>query len=160
MLLPRQVRCRGYSQSVGYYDCYTPWSDWGRWVFLAGIILLFLVFFLLACISARRRRRAGLRPYRGTGWMGGPPAGHGPAVYTAQHSTSAPPYQAHPPPNDPAPQYTPQPQQSYFGNNTGYYGPQSGVELQSPSNAYQPQRGGEPVYTPPPGPPPAHNKPL
>ncbi len=93
--------------------------------------------------------------------MGGPPAGHGPAVYTGpqggqQHGGStAPPYQPNP---DPAPQYSAPPSQGYFGNNAGYYGPQSNVELQSPSNTYQPQRGAEPVYAPPPGPPPGHNK--
>ncbi|KAI9751905.1 MAG: hypothetical protein M1815_000858 [Lichina confinis] len=159
MILPRQsrdVRCR-YSSSYGYYDCSTRWSSWGRWVFLAGIIGFFLIFFILACVSARRRRRAGRQPFRGTGWMGGPPPGHGPAVYTAPRPTDpSPPYQA---PSSPAPQYYPPANPGYNNNNPGgYYGPQGGVELQPPTNIYQPQRAAEPEYAPPPGPPPNQNK--
>lgn len=132
MLLPRQdrVRCRSWSPTRGYYNCYRrPWSSWGRWVFLAGIILLFLVFFILACVSARRRRKAGMTPFRGTGWMGGPPPGHGPAVYTGPQG--APAAQSHYGPTppylqtaDPAPQYTtaPPPQGYYGGNNNNSSG--------------------------------------
>lgn len=39
--------------------------------------------------------------------------------------------------------------------NQGYFGgQQSGIELQAPGNSYQPNRGGEPVYAAPEGPPP------
>ncbi|EME38838.1 hypothetical protein DOTSEDRAFT_39050 [Dothistroma septosporum NZE10] len=45
------------------------WSLWGRWVFLGGVLLLVLAIYLIAaCFSARRRRRAGMRPYTGTQW--------------------------------------------------------------------------------------------
>lgn len=63
----------------------------------------------------------------------------------------------------PAPPYSPpienQATGNTFNSNEGYYGnhgygQQSGIELQQPSNAYQPQRGGDPVYDAPAGPPP------
>jgi len=60
----------------------------------------------------------------------------------------------------PAPPYSPQVENNATGNtfnsNDGYYGhgQQSGIELQQPTNAYQPQRGGDPVYDAPAGPPP------
>ncbi|KKY18211.1 hypothetical protein UCRPC4_g05056 [Phaeomoniella chlamydospora] len=100
------------------------------------------------CLSARRRRRSGLQPYRGTGWVGRTPFGHGPAQYNPNYNQQA---QYNPPP----PQYTPQ--GGYYGGagqNQGYFGggQQNGVELQQPSNVY---RGGEPVYEPPAGPPPS-----
>lgn len=106
-----------------------------------------------------------MTPFRGTGWLGGrTPPGHGPAVYTGAPGTqpyygaSAPPYQQN---TTPAPQYGAPPNQGFTGPqgaNAGYYAPQSGVELQTPMNSYQPQRGGEPVYAPPPGPPPPQTK--
>lgn len=122
-----------------------------------------------SCLTARRRRRRGMNPYRGTGWAAGrTPAGHAPAQYTG-----AQPYIAgNQAQNQPAPPYSPTNNQAgnqgYYGNtpgNQGYYGnnqdgqgffggQQNGVELQQPNSTYQPQRGGDPVYTPPPGPPP------
>ncbi|KAL9597377.1 MAG: hypothetical protein Q9219_005186 [cf. Caloplaca sp. 3 TL-2023] len=112
------------------------------------------------CITARRRRRQGMTPYRGTGWAAGrTPPGHAPAQYTG-----AQPYYGGGAPNQynnqPAaqPVYSPPPNQNYYGNqgsNQGYFGgQQSGVELQSPNNTYQPPRGGDQVYNPPAGPPP------
>ncbi|KAJ4346569.1 uncharacterized protein N0V89_010500 [Didymosphaeria variabile] len=65
----------------------------------------------------------------------------------------------------PPPQYSAQPQgeggyyggganQGYYGNNGQTpYGQANGVELQPPQQAHQ-ARGGEDVYSPPPGPPP------
>jgi hypothetical protein len=57
----------------------------------------------------------------------------------------------------PAPPYSPPLNNQYTGNtfnsNDGYYGQQSGIELQPPKNAYAP-RGGDPVYESPEGPPP------
>jgi len=42
-----------------------------------------------------------------------------------------------------------------FNSNEGYYGQQSGgIELQPPPGAYQPARGGDPVYEAPPYAPP------
>lgn len=105
------------------------------------------------CITARRRRRAGNVPFRGTGWAAGrTPAGHAPAQYTG-----AQPYYGNnqqPPPVYGAPQ-----NQTYYGNdnpsNQGYFGgQQSGVELQQPQGAYRPPGGGDPVYNPPAGAPP------
>ncbi|KAI4259603.1 MAG: hypothetical protein LQ352_000671 [Teloschistes flavicans] len=133
----------------------SSWNNWGRWI-VVGIIILaaFFIFFAFACVTARRRRRQGMTPYRGTGWAGGrTPAGHAPAQYTGNQ-----PSYGGPPVGQPA--YSPPPQnQGYYGNsglNQGYYGgqQQSGVELQQPDHSYQPQRGGDQVYNPPSGPPP------
>jgi len=140
----------------GYYgsDCNSAWYNWGRWV-LFGVIVIgaFLIFLGLACISARRRRQRGLQPFRGTGW--------------AAYGAPAPPYQQNPQGYYNQQQYPAPPKYSqnpngygYYGNqpntggqNQGYFGgQQEGVELQQPPNTY---RGGEPVYAPPPGPPPA-----
>ncbi|KAL2012069.1 hypothetical protein VTN00DRAFT_4787 [Thermoascus crustaceus] len=123
--------------------CTTAWSDWGRWVALAVIVgAAFLIFFLLACYNARRRRRSGLRPYYGTAWISGP---QGPPPEGQQGYYYQPP-----------PQYTPNPPSyGYYGGppNQGYFGGQQpGIELQPPPNVH---RAGEPVYSPPPGPPPA-----
>lgn len=93
-----------------------------------------------------------MQPFRGTGWAGGQGAPPGAPMYGG-----APP-QPYGQPNGP-PVYSP-PQQNYGynqygGGNQGYFGgQQSGVELQQPNSTYQPQRGGDPVYSPPSGPPP------
>jgi hypothetical protein len=114
------------------------------------------------CLNNRRRRRRGVAPLYGTGWMPAP--------------GSKPPQQNTYYPNQPynggaAPPYSPpignQPTGNTFNSNDGYYGQnhyghnpyggqQSGIELQTPQNAYQPyaQRGGENVYEAPMGPPP------
>lgn len=48
--------------------------------------------------------------------------------------------------------------EQYTGNtinrDDGYYGQQTGVELQPPKNTYPGQRGGDTVYEAPQGPPP------
>ncbi|KAL8724547.1 MAG: hypothetical protein Q9166_007889 [cf. Caloplaca sp. 2 TL-2023] len=153
----------GYYQRYG--NCYrrrSGWDNWGRWIVLAVILLAaFFIFFAFACVTARRRRRQGMTPYRGTGWAAGrPPPGHGPAQYTgaqpAPYYNNQPAYNNQP---SAAPVYSPPPaNQNYYGNggaNQGYFGgQQSGVELQQPNNSYQPQRGGDQVYSPPAGPPP------
>ncbi|KAL4945652.1 chitin synthesis regulation, resistance to congo red-domain-containing protein [Aspergillus oleicola] len=112
------------------------WHDWGRWVAFAVIVgVALLAFFALSCFNARRRRSRGLRPYAGTAWMAPPPPYH-----PQSHQD---PYNQPPPP----PQYTQSPgPHGYFG------GQQSGIELQHPPNAHY---AGGPVYSPPPGPPPA-----
>ncbi|KAL8740207.1 MAG: hypothetical protein Q9190_007064 [Brigantiaea leucoxantha] len=137
------------------------WDTWGRWIvvgiIIAGALVIALAF---ACITARRRRRRGLQPYHGTGWAAGAPAGHGAAQYTGPQASFAPggnqySNQAAPP------TYASPPNQGYYGNNQpnqGYFGgQQSGVDVQQPSNAYQPQRGGDQVYSPPSGAPPQHD---
>ena len=126
-----------------------------RVVLAALIIGAFLIFLTFSCITARRRRRQGQQPWRGTGWAAGvPPPGHGPAQYTG-----APPQQYNGNPNAAAPPYSPPANQGYYGqgynsgSNQGYFGgQQQGVELQQPENAYA--RGGENVFSPPAGPPP------
>lgn len=110
------------------------------------------------CITARRRRAAGTVPFRGTGWAAGrPPPGHGPAQYTGSQQQYGNQYNNQPS-NAAPPVYTSPENQGYYGNggaNQGYFGgQQSGIELQHPQGAYQPQRGGDTVYTPPTGPPP------
>lgn len=96
------------------------------------------------------------QPYRGTGWAAGaPPPGHGPAQYTG-----APPQPYFANDNQAPPVYSPPiSNQGYYNQgheqNQGYFGgQQQGLELQQPESAYAPQRGGDPVYAPPTGPPP------
>ena len=101
-----------------------------------------------SCISSRRRRRRGVRPYYGTGWAGQPPWRHGQAAYNPNYN-----YQ------QPQPAYN-QGQQQYGGyyggppsyyqssqptgdGNRGYYGAGHGgnqdFEMQSPQRVYQSQ---------------------
>ncbi|MCJ1253581.1 hypothetical protein MMC24_001393 [Lignoscripta atroalba] len=153
-VLPRQYY--GYPYDNRYRS---PWNSYGRWATLSAILFgTFLLFLLFACITARRRRRAGLNPYRGTGWLGNrAPVGHAPAQYTGNQAQ--PHYGNNQYDNSQPPVYTSPPNQGYYGNgnqtNQGYFGgQQSGIELQQPQSTYQPQKGGDPVYSPPAGPPP------
>ncbi|KAK4454653.1 chitin synthesis regulation, resistance to congo red-domain-containing protein [Podospora aff. communis PSN243] len=144
----------------GYYlsgtRCYpnnSGWYWWGRWVF-AGLLVLFVIaLLLLLARNSRRRRRQGLAPLRGTGWMAGPPPPYYPPP--PQYGAGAPP---------PGPVY-PQGTGQKFNQNDGYYAQnQEGVHLQQPQQTYQPPNNypspsgyphnGEPVYSPPEGPPP------
>ncbi|KAL2827147.1 chitin synthesis regulation, resistance to congo red-domain-containing protein [Aspergillus cavernicola] len=136
--------CWTGSNGVRYCDR-DRWHDWGRWVAFAVIVGVALIaFFLIACFNARRRRRQGLRPIAGTAWMAAPPP--------YQQQAHVDPYNRPPPP----PQYTQSPQYNQPPPPQGYFGgQQTGIELQSPPNAY----GGERVYQPPPGPPPPNGKP-
>ncbi|KAF8250727.1 hypothetical protein K440DRAFT_130014 [Wilcoxina mikolae CBS 423.85] len=132
-----------YVECDSWGNCYSSrWNTWGRWIFISFLIIGFIFF--IAMLIARRRRRSGMRPIVGTGWlapknqhpthhtMPGPP---GPAGY----------YPPPPPPGQEAyghygnfytpPPYTPNPQ--YTGTTTN----------STSTNAY---------YAPPPGPPPAH----
>ncbi|KAL3460244.1 chitin synthesis regulation, resistance to congo red-domain-containing protein [Aspergillus heterothallicus] len=133
ILLPRDD-CERIGDRL-YCRPYSTWHDWGRWVAFAVIVgAALIIFFVLACFNARRRRRQGLRPYAGTAWMAPPPPYH--------QQPHADPYNRPPPP----PQYTQSPgPHGYFG------GQQTGIELQHPPNAHY---GGAPVYSPPAGPPP------
>ncbi|KAI4138983.1 MAG: hypothetical protein L6R39_006519 [Caloplaca ligustica] len=165
-ILPRQYGCPRGTYDGGDGLCYrrsSGWSNWGRWLVLALIIIgAFFIFFAFACVTARRRRRRGMTPYRGTGWAAGaPPPGHAPAQYDgAQQSYygGGGNQYNNQPAGQPAPVYSPPPNQNYYGNtgaNQGYFGgQQTGVELQQPNNAYQPPRGGDQVFSPPTGPPP------
>ncbi|KAF2397988.1 hypothetical protein EJ06DRAFT_532350 [Trichodelitschia bisporula] len=127
MIIPlerRDINC--YSDSYGYRRCSrTGWSNWGRWVVLGLVILVFLAFVSCLCLSSRRRRRRGARPMYGTGWMAPGPA---------------PPY------NAPNPTYNPPPggnvQYAHYGNS----GP--------PPPDYSSRPAGQGEYAPPPGPPP------
>jgi len=138
------ARC--YTDYNGYRYCNrSAWNDWVRWVVLVVVVLgFFLLFVCCSCFTARRRRKAGQRPFYGTGWAARPgnnnyPQQHPQPYYNNQYNQPAPPYSA-------------QPQNGYYGANQGYYGQQNGVELQSPGHAHT--RGGDDVYAPPAGPPP------
>jgi len=151
-LVARQYYNNVCYNSVGQpYNCQSSWNNWGRWVALAIILIgAFLIFFLCSCFSARRRRRAGRQPMYGTGWVGRTPWGHGPATYNPNYQTQQPSYnQQQAPPN-----YTQaQNPGGYYGESQGYFGGrQTEVEMQPPQNTY---RGGDNVYEPPSGPPPA-----
>jgi hypothetical protein len=103
-----------------------------------------------SCITARRRRKAGAKPFYGTGWAARPGQYNAQPYYNNNNNQDA----YAPPP----PQYTPNPNQQsqygpQYGANQGYYGQQNGVELQPPQQAYRGD-GGESGYAPPAGPPP------
>ncbi|KAI5364266.1 putative chitin synthesis regulation, Congo red resistance, RCR protein [Septoria linicola] len=148
--------CYNTIYGVRCYD--SAWDSWVRWLVLALIIIAaFLLFFSFSCISARRRRKLGHSPYRGTGWaLGRTPPGHAPAQYTGQQQPyyqNAQPYYNNS--NNPPPAYTPPPNNGYYGNqnHNGPYG--NDVELQQPQSTYSGYRGQEAgVYEPPKGPPP------
>ncbi|KNG45029.1 chitin synthesis regulation congo red resistance rcr protein [Stemphylium lycopersici] len=136
------ARC--YRNAYGRTVCEdSAWNNWVRWVVLVVVVIGFLLLFVLcSCLTARRRRKAGRQPFYGTGWAARP--GH----YNNQNSQQ--PY--YNPNHQPAPPYSAATDNhnGYYGGgaNQGYYGQQSGVELQSPQPAYN-------GYAPPPGPPPA-----
>jgi len=140
----------GCSNVDQYGNCYySSWDIWGRWVALACIVVFVLFLAVVfSCINARRRRRRGLPPRYGTGWT------------TGKWGNQQQPYYNNQPYNGgaPAPPYSP-PAQNYqytgntFNRDDGYYGQQSGVELQPPKNTYPGVRGGDQVYEAPQGPP-------
>jgi len=156
---------RYYCDYNGY--CYnSTWNDWGRWAALGVIICVVIILaFIFSCFNSRRRRRRGLQPMYGTGWMANKPQqgqyGNTQNYYPNQPYNNGP--------HAPAPPYSPGPignQQTgnTFNSNDGYYGAphgqyggeQPGFELQQPQNSYQPPRGvgGSNVYEAPMGPPP------
>jgi len=105
------------------------------------------------CYNNRRRRRMGAQPMYGTGWIPGskPPqyGQHNQNYYPNQPyngGAPAPPYSAPPVGN--------QNTGTTFNPNDGYYGGHNNIEMQPPQSTYQPQRGGDPVYEAPMGPPP------
>jgi len=145
---------RYYCRSVDQFgNCYygSTWDRWGRWVALVAIVfVVLLIAFAFSCTNARRRRRRGVAPVYGTGWLGG---GKFNGQNAQQYNNGQPQYgQAAPPYSPPAQQY--QNTGHTYNSNEGYYGQQSGIEMQPPQNTYQPQRGGQNVYEAPQGPPP------
>jgi len=157
-----EVVKRQYYGDYYYYN--SSFYVWGRWVLAAAIIIFFIVlFYSLSSFNARRRRRQGLPPRYGTGWtLGKTPYGHNGPQYTGYQGQQqygaqqygAPQYGAQPYGNV-APPYNPPVGSHYtgntFNNNEGYYGQQSGIELQSPAPAYT--HGAS--YPPPQGLPPS-----
>ncbi|KAJ4396916.1 hypothetical protein N0V93_001138 [Gnomoniopsis smithogilvyi] len=165
-LAARQTfRCPSGTYLNSYGNCVSSgWANYGRWVLAAIVIVFFIALFVIwSCISNRRRRRRGLQPMYGTGWVPG---------HAYNNQGQQPQYNqggwfggfGHKNHNQPPPpQYTPAPPQGQqytgqtFDSNDGYYGHhQNDVPLQQPSGTYYP-RGGEPVYEPPAGPPPPKN---
>ncbi|KAL5614572.1 hypothetical protein BROUX41_004675 [Berkeleyomyces rouxiae] len=132
-----------YYRGDGWYDCNdSNWHNWGRWVALAVIVVFGIVCLaMLGCVNSRRRRRHGLQPRYGTGWMAPlpkysqqPPPGHQQFQSTPQNGYYAPPaYGQSVNPNQ-------APNQAW--------GQQGGIPLQPPQQAYT----GD--YAPPTGPPP------
>ncbi|KAH9908999.1 chitin synthesis regulation, resistance to congo red-domain-containing protein [Xylariomycetidae sp. FL2044] len=150
LLGKRYYRCpNGYHYSYG--RCYSAWSWYGRWIFAAVVIVVILaIAFIWACINSRRRRRRGVKPLMGTGWMAGPPP---------QYHNNPQGYNAPPPPAYGAPPGQSYPMQGQSTGNTfhpndGYYGQHEGV--QAPKNVHAADNNNSNNdYAPPPGPPPA-----
>ena len=162
MLTAFSSYCDSYDSDGNCYTNRSSWSYWGRWVLAAIVIIFFIaLLFFWTCLRNRRRRRQGMQPHYGTGWMmygQQPQYGNGWFGHNKGNSNNNN-YQQQPPP----PQYTPaspvgnQYTGQTFNSNEGYYGHHNNdIPLQQPTNSYYP-RGGEPVYEPPAGPPPAKN---
>ncbi|KAI1177510.1 chitin synthesis regulation, resistance to congo red-domain-containing protein [Nemania sp. FL0916] len=137
-LVHKRYSCpSNYYYSGGGCVLGSPWYWYGRWIFAAVVIGLFIVvFFLWACLNSRRRRRQGNRPMYGTGWMAPNP----------QYYNNPPNAYNHPPPAYGAPGQS-YPMDNRYQTNDGPYGQQSsGIE--PPKNVYS----GD--YAPPSGPPP------
>jgi len=117
----------------------TRWHDWGRWVFLAFVIIgFFLLFAMCTVFSARRRRRTGTAPFFGTAWL-------------APKQSAQPGYCAGPP--GPAGYYPPPPPQ---GQGEYYASPAPPYTANAPPTSAPPPPQENGYYAPPPGPPPAH----
>ncbi|QDS78108.1 hypothetical protein FKW77_004145 [Venturia effusa] len=112
---------------------YTSWDSWIRWTVLAIVVVLFFIlFFTCSCTNARRRRRQGQQPLYGTGWTA-------PAPRYEPHQNHAPYYNTNPNYPPAPPQYS----HEIPNGHSGYYGQQSGVELQPPPQAYTAGRNGD-----------------
>ena len=146
----------------GYnYNNNSTWYTWGRWVLFGALVAAgVLLFLIISCISARRRRKRGAQPFYGTGWM----ATHGQPQYygnNAQGQGQSYPQQEY---NSYSQQYNQQGGQGGYGqqnaappysppSNQGYYGQgqSQGIELQQPQSVYQAR---DTTYAPPSMPPP------
>ncbi|KAI5838416.1 chitin synthesis regulation, resistance to congo red-domain-containing protein [Morchella snyderi] len=158
--------CNGRYYS-NYDDCYSNWYSWGRWIFIAGIIIAFLILFsLCACITHRRRRR-GLQPYYGTAWMPFRPTNPNPNPNPNGTQFTQYPYdpnnpqytQYYTPPTAPAPPYTPSPNMpptssSPFVPQQPYYPPPPGSPPGVAQHSTGATRESDYYSMPPPGPPP------
>ncbi|KFY50584.1 hypothetical protein V495_00165 [Pseudogymnoascus sp. VKM F-4514 (FW-929)] len=153
-----EKRQYGYGYGGGYYNRGSNWNRWGRWVALAVIVGFFLVLaFCCSCVNSRRRRKRGLAPRYGTGWLAGKQGGNQQHYQNNDYQGQQSGYNYGG--AAPAPPYSPPQQQyggqQYGGGNADYYGgQQSGIELQQPQNSYNPQMGREQTFEPPTGPPP------
>ncbi|KAF9879247.1 hypothetical protein CkaCkLH20_03480 [Colletotrichum karsti] len=162
--LPEAVSAHEKRDIVCYSSgrCYerSSWYYWGRWVLAAVVVgVAVLILVILGCMSSRRRRKRGMAPLYGTGWMSNN-GKYQPGQGTYAHNQPYNPQQggyagygqqpyANPPPayGQQQPQYT----GTTFNPNDGYYGNNNeGIQLQQPQHAYQ--RDGS--YAPPAGPPP------
>ncbi|GKT83278.1 hypothetical protein Ct61P_01128 [Colletotrichum tofieldiae] len=119
----------------------------------------------VGCMNARRRKRRGVQPFYGTGWMGGNNKHnqHQQATYAynQQYNGQQQGYAGYPqqgadgsypapPPAYGQAQQNPQYTGTTFNPNDGYYGGHNeGIQLQQPQSSYQ-----RDVYSPPAGPPP------
>lgn len=155
-LLSKRQGNYGYDDCYYSNDCSSGWNNWGRWVALVVIVVVvILIAFIFSCLNNRRRRRRGAPPMYATGWVpthvpwSNKPPGQSSGYYhnDPYNGGAAPPYE--PPLGNQATGNT-------FNSNDGYYGHHNGngFELQQPQSSYQPQRGGDPVYAAPDGPPP------
>ncbi|TDZ23752.1 Protein RCR2 [Colletotrichum orbiculare MAFF 240422] len=154
-----EKRQQRYCDAAGrcYYER-TGWHYWGRWVLAAvvlGIAILILV--MLGCLSSRRRRKRGMTPFYGTGWMTNNQKFHtqqqGTYAHNQQYNGQQGGYSGYqnPPPAYGQQQQTPQYTGTTFNPNDGYYGGHNeGIHLQQPQNAYARDN----TYSPPAGPPP------
>ncbi|KAL0939100.1 uncharacterized protein CTRU02_205710 [Colletotrichum truncatum] len=159
--LPAELQRRQAYRCDRYGNCYerSSWYYWGRWVLAAvvvGVALLILV--ILGCMSSRRRRKRGMTPFYGTGWMSNNQKYHpqqGTYAYNQNYNSQQGTYGYGQGYQNPPPAYGQQQQPQYTGTtfnpNDGYYGGHNeGIHLQQPQHSYQ--RDG--VYSPPAGPPP------
>lgn len=138
-LLQKRDCLDGYYPRNGQCVYGNGWYWYGRWIFAAVVIGLFLLsFFLWACVKSRRRRRQGHAPMYGTGWM----------APGTQYYHNPPQAYNQPPPAYGAPAQS-YPMDNRYQTTDGHYGQQSsGVE--PPKNVY----GGGGDYAPPAGSPP------
>ena len=105
-----------------------------------------------SCISSRRRRKAGRKPFYGTGWAGNVRPFGGQQQYNPNYNTQQPQYgyQGYNNNNAAPPNYN-QSTGGYYGQQQGgeaqsYFNGQRGdMEMQAPGNTYAPPAG------PPPG---------
>ncbi|KAI1828048.1 chitin synthesis regulation, resistance to congo red-domain-containing protein [Xylaria intraflava] len=142
LLQPRSF-CPAGEHLVGN-DCIRgdPWFWYGRWILLAVLLVfVFLLLFTYACLQSRRRRRQGMSPMYGTGWM----APNNGQYYNPPQAYNSEAYHQ-PPPAYGAPGQS-YPMDNRYQTADGQYNRQaSGVE--PPKNVYS----GD--YAPPAGPPP------